>query len=123
MDSRLSSLRKVMGGVTAQIEWWGDKLDKNEFAYLDRKTKKLLRMYGALHPRSNVSLLYLPRREGGLGLIIVEDAIYIEERNINVHVSQSQERLLTGAWRRKNIDEVETSKECKDRKKRERIED
>ena len=49
--------------------------------------------------------------------------ICTEERNINVYVSQSQGRLLTAAWRRKNIDEVETSKEDKDRKKRERIED
>ena len=96
---------------------------KNELAYLDRKTRKLLTMYGALHPRPNVSRVYVPRSEGGHGLISVEDAIYTEEKNINVYVSQSQERLLTAAWRKKNIDEIETSKEYKDRKKRERIED
>ena len=41
-----------------------------------------LTIHGALHPKSNVSRLYLPRREGGRGLISVEDAINAEERNI-----------------------------------------
>ena len=57
------------------------------------------------------------------GLISVKDAIYIEESNVIVYVSQRQERLLKATWRRKNIDEVQISKEHKDRKKRERIED
>ena len=46
---------------------------------------------------SNVSRLYSPRREGGRGLISVEDAINTEERNINVYISQSKERLLRAA--------------------------
>ena len=90
---------------------------------MDRKTWKLLTIHGALHPRSSVSRLYLPRREGGRGLISVEDAINIEERNINVYISQSQERLLKAAWERKNVDEIETPKEYKERIKRKRIED
>ena len=78
---------------------------KSELAELDRRTRKLLTIHGALHPRSNVSRLYLPRREGGRGLISVEDAINIEERNINVYVCQSQERLLKTAWKRKNVND------------------
>ena len=39
---------------------------KRELAELDRKSRKLLTIHGALHPRSNVSRLYLPRREGGV---------------------------------------------------------
>ena len=90
---------------------------------MDRKTRKLLTIHGALHPRSNVSRLYLPRREGGRGLISVEDAINIEERNINVYVCQSQERLLKAAWKRKNVNEIETPKEYKEKMKRKRTED
>ena len=52
---------------------------------------------GTLHPRSNVSGLQLSRREGQRGLISVEDAINIEERNINDYISQSQERFLKAA--------------------------
>ena len=84
---------------------------KSELAELDRKTRKLLTIHGALHPKSNVSCLYVPRREGGRGLISVEDAINTEERNINVYISQSQERLLKAAWKRKNVDEIETPKD------------
>ena len=37
---------------------------------------------------------YKEEKAGGGGLISVEDAINTEERNINVYISQSQERLL-----------------------------
>ena len=30
-------------------------------------------MYGELHPKSNVDRLYIPRKEGGRGLISIED--------------------------------------------------
>ena len=92
---------------------------------MDRKTRKLLTIHGALHPRSNVSHLYLPRREGGRGLIIVEDAINTEERNINVYNSARARNiiLLKAVWKRKNVDEIETPKEYEERMKRKRTED
>ena len=88
------SLLRYSGGI---VNWTKIKL-----AELDRKIRKILTIHGALHPRYNVSHLFLPRREGGLGIICVEDAINTEEKNINVYMSQSQERLLKAAWRRKN---------------------
>ena len=81
---------------------------KKELAELDRKTRKILTIHGVLYPRSNISRLYLTRREGGRGIISVEDAINTEERNISVYMSQSQERLLKAAWKRKNDNEIET---------------
>ena len=62
------SLLQYSGGV---INW-----TMNELAGLDRTTGKLLTMYGALHPRSNVSRPYLPRRDRRRVLISVQDAIY-----------------------------------------------
>ena len=38
-------------------------------------------------------------------------------------ISQSQERSLKAAWKRKNVDEIETPKEYKERMKRKRTED
>ena len=32
-------------------------------------------MYGALHPKSDVDRLYIPRKEGGKGLISIEDCV------------------------------------------------
>ena len=115
INSWAVSLLRYSGGI---VNW-----TRSELPELDRKTRKLLTIHGALHPRSNVSRLYLPRREVGRGLISVEDAINTEERNINVYISQSQERLLKAAWERKNVDEIETSKEYKERIKRKRTEE
>ena len=96
---------------------------KSELAELDSKTRKLLTIHGAPRPRSNVSHLYLPRKEGGHGLTSVEDAINTEERNMNVYISQSQERLLKAACKRKNVDKSETPKRYKEKMKRKRTED
>ena len=46
---------------------------KAELQEMDRRTRKLLTMHNGLHPRSNVDRLYVPRREGGRGLMSVED--------------------------------------------------
>ena len=42
---------------------------KSELQDIDRKTRKLFTIYGALHPKSDVDRLYIPRKEGGRGLI------------------------------------------------------
>ena len=43
-----------------------------EVANMDRRTRKILAMNGCLHTRSNGARLYLPRKEGGRGLIGIE---------------------------------------------------
>ena len=46
---------------------------KTELQAIDRKTRKLFTIYGALHPKSDVDRLYIPTKEGGSGLISIED--------------------------------------------------
>lgn len=87
---------KLNGSVIKIINSWVVFLDwdsrgilnwiKSEFVELDY-FRKLLIIYGVFYFRFNVSCLYLLRREGGCVLIIVEDVINIEERNINVYIS------------------------------------
>ena len=84
---------------------------------MDHPTRKLLTIHGTLHSRSSISCLYLPTAEGGRGLISDEGAINTEDRNINVFISQSQEHLLKSFRKRKNVDEIETPKEHKERMK------
>ena len=45
------------------IDWNCTKLTQ-----LDRRTRKLMTMHNALHPKSNADRLYIPRKEGGRGL-------------------------------------------------------
>ena len=48
-------------------EWRSDELKE-----LDRKTRKMITVHGALHPKSDVNLVYLPRQKRGRGLISSE---------------------------------------------------
>ena len=78
---------------------------KEEKQQLDRrKTRKLLTMHKGLHPKSNVGRLYIPRKEGGRGLICVEDIINFAVIGLERYVNNSEERLLSAGkriWRRK----------------------
>ena len=40
---------------------------KSELQVIDRKNRKLFTMYGALHIKSDVERLYIPRKEGERG--------------------------------------------------------
>ena len=44
---------------------------KSELQAIDRKTRKLFTIYGALHPKSD-DILYIPRKEKGRGLISIK---------------------------------------------------
>ena len=57
---------------------------KSELQAIDRKTRTLFAMYGALHPKSDVDRLYIPRKEGGRGLISIEDCVELAIRGLEV---------------------------------------
>ena len=50
----------------------------------DRKTRKLFTIYGGLHPKSDVDRLYIPRKDGGRGLIAIEDCVELAVRGLEV---------------------------------------
>ena len=69
---------------------------------MDQKTRKLMIMQKALHPREDVGRLYVYRKEGGRGLASIEDSVdasiqqlqdYIE--NTNEESSQPSEMIHT----------------------------
>ena len=49
----------------------------SELKKIDTKTRKLLNMHKMLHPKADVERLYIPRKDGGRGLIEVETAFKI----------------------------------------------
>ena len=69
---------------------------KSELQAIDRKTRKLFTMYGALHPKSE-GRLCIPRKEGGRGLISIEDCVELAIRGLEVYVYGSEERLIQAA--------------------------
>ena len=70
---------------------------KSELQAIDRKTRKLFTMYGALHPKSDVDSLYIPRKEGRRGLMSIEDCVELAIRGLEVYVHGSEERLILAA--------------------------
>ena len=48
------------------------KWNKDELPEIDRKSRKIMTMNNELHPRSDVARIYVPRENGGKGLISCE---------------------------------------------------
>ena len=95
---------------------------KSELQGIDRKIRKLFAIYGALHPKSDVDRLYIPRQEGGRGLISIEDCNELAIRGLKVYVHGSEERLIQAA-RGDKIDGLEAAIVLKRSKKEKRLED
>ena len=102
---------------TAFISW-----RKCELQALDRKTRKLFTIYGELHPKPDVDRLYIPRKDGGGGLIAIEDCVELAIRGLEVHVHGSEERLIQAA-RGDKLDGLEAASVLKKAKKEKRLQD
>jgi len=101
------------------VEW-----TKIEQQNLDRKTRKLLTLNGALHPRSDVDRLYIPRDEGGRGLTSIEDMVEQEKLTLRDYIERKKDKLIeavqqSGEHKRKMATEA-TAAEYKKVKHQER---
>ena len=87
------SLLRYSGGI---IKW-----TKEELKRMDTKTRKLMTIHEALHPKSDVDRIYVPRGNGGRGLISCEGCIRAEENSLGWYINHSPEQLLqlTKDWK------------------------
>ena len=98
---------------------------KSELEAIDRKTRKLFTIYGALHPKADADRLYIPRKEGGRGLISIKDCLELAIRGLEVYVHGCEERLIQAA-RGDTTDGLEAAsvlKRSKRKEKEKRLED
>ena len=79
-------------------------------------------IYGALHPKSDVDRLYIPRKKGVRGLISIQDCVELAIRALEVYVHGSEEGMIQAA-RRDKIDALEAASVLKRSKKEKRLED
>ena len=70
----------------AILDW-----NKNEIDEMDRKTRKLLTIYGTFRHKSSVNRLYMKRKDDGRGLISPRDCTDSEIRNIEEYIANSEE--------------------------------
>ena len=95
---------------------------KAEVEQLDRRTRKLMTMHNALHPKSNVDRLYLPRKDGGRGLLGVEDTVHIATASLQRYVRKSTEKLLSSLATIEGDEVIEPDSDLKQQKRMERKE-
>ena len=86
---------------------------------IDKKTRKLFTIYGVLNPKSDVDRLYIPRKDGGRGLIAIEDCEELAVRGLKVYVHGSEESLLQDARgdREDGLEEASVLKKAQEEKR------
>ena len=103
----------------AFLDWAGAELEQ-----MDRRTRKLMTMHGALNPKSDVARIYLSRKEGWRGLISVEDTVKLAFPGFERYVLTSEERLLIAGRRvdgdyKQHLGMIESVKEFKEKRRNE----
>ena len=66
---------------------------QEELQNLDRKTMKLLNIHGQNHPKADVDLLYVPRKQRGRGLMQLEAAHAVESTKWLKYVDRKEDPL------------------------------
>ena len=72
------------------LEWTRDKLIQ-----IDQRTRKLMTMHKALHPRDDVDRLYVSRKEGGRGLARIEDSVDASIQRLDDNIQKHDGGLIT----------------------------
>ena len=86
---------------TSGVLSWG----KGDLAKMDVKTRKTMTMHGAFH--INLDRLYMKRKDGR-GLISVTDCVRMEEENLLMYVTKSEEWMLQKVLQHKVVTGSET---------------
>ena len=68
---------------------------RNELKQMDQRTRKLMTMHKALHPRDDVDSLYVSRKEGGRGLANIEDSVDASIPRLEDYIQKHDGRLIT----------------------------
>jgi len=71
------------------VNWHQEELQK-----LDRKTRKLLTIHRQHHSKADVDRLYVPRKQGGRGLMQLETAHAVEITKLVEYVDRKKDPLI-----------------------------
>ena len=66
----------------------------NDIKKLETKTRKFLTMYRMHHPKADVDRLYLPRNEGGRGLIQIKLTYKITTAGLETYLRENKDRIM-----------------------------
>ena len=70
---------------------------------MDQRTRKLMTMHKALHPRDDVDKLYVSRGEGGRGLGRIEDTVDVSIQRLEDYIEKDKGREKETLKEKQNI--------------------
>ena len=101
LETKLSS-RNLIKGINTWtvplVRYSGPflKWTRDELRHMDQRTRKLMTMHKALHPRDDVDRLYVTRKEGGKGLASIEDSVDTSiQRRLEDYIEKHERGLIT----------------------------
>ena len=68
---------------------------REELKQMDQRTRKLMTMHKALHPRDDVDRLYVSRKEGGRKLASIEDTVDASIQRLEDYIEKHERGLIT----------------------------
>ena len=81
-----------------------------------KKTRKLMTMHKALHPREDVDRLYTPRKDGARGLASIEDSVDTPIQRLEDYIEKHERGLITAI--KNNTDYTIVNRMTKTRKQK-----
>ena len=121
LETNLSSWNLIKGINTwavPLVRYSGSflKWNRDELRRMDQRTRKLMTMYQALHPKDDVDRLYVPRKEGGRGLASIEDSVDTSIQRLEDYIEKHERGLITAL--RNNTDNTIDNRMTKTRKQK-----
>ena len=92
------------------------KWTRDELRQMDQRTRKLMTMRKALHPRDDVDRLYVPRKEGGRGFASIEDTVDTSIQRLEDYIEKHERGLIMAI--RNNTDNTIDNRMTKTRKQK-----
>ena len=99
LETKLSSRNLIKGVSTWAVplsRYSGSflKWTRDELRQMDQRTRKLMTMNKALHPRDDVDRLYVPRKEWGRGFVSVEDNVDTPIQRLEDYIEKHERGLI-----------------------------
>ena len=88
--------------------------NNNNNEQMDQRTRKLMTIHKALHPRDDVDRLYVSRIKGGRGLTSSEDIVDVSIQQFEDYIQKHGGRLITAT--RNNSNNIRTNRTTINRK-------
>ena len=121
LETKLNS-RNLIKGINTRavslVRYSGPflKWTRDELRQMDQRTRKLMTMHKALHPRDDVDRLYVSRKEGGRGLASIEDSVDASIQRLEEYIEKHEGGLNTTI--RNNTDNTIDNRMIKTRKQK-----